>query len=92
MIKDQNPLGISAMVVILNTHCFHGGWNLRAMFIPRSHGTLIGALRDGGLSRHADDCEMDISERDVELLQSVAMKADVYYFCCFFLLFAVQNT
>ena len=44
---------------------------------PRSHGTLIGALRDGGLSRHADDCEMDISERDVELLQSVAMKADV---------------
>lgn len=40
-----------------------------------SHGTLIGALRDRGLSRHADDCEIDVSERDVELMQSVGMKA-----------------
>ena len=46
---------------------------------------MIGALRDGGLSRHADDCEMDISERDVELLQSVAMKADVYFLFFVFL-------
>ena len=52
---------------------------------------MIGALRDGGLSRHADDCEMDISERDVELLQSVAMKADVY-FCFFCFLWAKLET
>lgn len=36
---------------------------------------MIGALRDHGLSRHADDCEMDIWEKDVELLQSPRMKA-----------------
>lgn len=36
---------------------------------------MIGALRDHGLSRHADDCEMDIWEKDVELLQSLRMKA-----------------
>lgn len=39
-----------------------------------SHGTLIGALRDAGLSRHADDCEVDIAEADVELLQGTEMR------------------
>eukprot|EP00929_Paragymnodinium_shiwhaense_P072071 TRINITY_DN36587_c0_g1_i2.p1 TRINITY_DN36587_c0_g1~~TRINITY_DN36587_c0_g1_i2.p1 ORF type:complete len:537 (+),score=111.32 TRINITY_DN36587_c0_g1_i2:125-1735(+) len=39
-----------------------------------SHGTLIGALRDGGLSRHADDCEIDISEEHVEAFQGVQMR------------------
>ena len=42
---------------------------------PRSHGTLIGALRDRGLSRHADDCEIDVAEQSVEAMQSVRMKA-----------------
>ncbi|CAE7394439.1 unnamed protein product [Symbiodinium natans] len=40
-----------------------------------SHGTLIGALRDGGLSRHADDLEVDVPERDVETIQGSQMRA-----------------
>eukprot|EP00928_Gymnodinium_smaydae_P048107 TRINITY_DN32147_c0_g1_i1.p1 TRINITY_DN32147_c0_g1~~TRINITY_DN32147_c0_g1_i1.p1 ORF type:complete len:616 (+),score=125.20 TRINITY_DN32147_c0_g1_i1:48-1895(+) len=40
-----------------------------------SHGTLVGALRDGGLSRHADDCELDIFEADAEAFQSTRMRA-----------------
>jgi len=40
-----------------------------------SHGTLIGALRDHGLSRHADDCEVDIPETDVEIFQGLKMRA-----------------
>mmetsp|Transcript_113216 Transcript_113216/g.365833 ORF Transcript_113216/g.365833 Transcript_113216/m.365833 type:complete len:545 (-) Transcript_113216:101-1735(-) len=39
-----------------------------------SHGTLIGALRDGGLSLHADDCEVDVSEADVEVFQGPSMR------------------
>ncbi|CAE7533044.1 unnamed protein product [Symbiodinium sp. CCMP2456] len=40
-----------------------------------SHGTLIGALRDGGLSRHADDLEVDVPEIDVEKIQGTLMRA-----------------
>eukprot|EP00439_Symbiodinium_sp_Y106_P038684 s853_g4.t1 len=40
-----------------------------------SHGTLIGALRDGGLSRHADDLEVDVPEIDVEKIQGSQMRA-----------------
>ncbi|CAE7675367.1 unnamed protein product [Symbiodinium microadriaticum] len=40
-----------------------------------SHGTLIGALRDGGLSRHADDLEVDVPEIDVEKIQGTRMRA-----------------
>ena len=39
-----------------------------------SHGSLIGALRDGGLSRHADDLEVDLTEEDAEALQTVVRR------------------
>eukprot|EP00928_Gymnodinium_smaydae_P032368 TRINITY_DN23463_c0_g1_i1.p1 TRINITY_DN23463_c0_g1~~TRINITY_DN23463_c0_g1_i1.p1 ORF type:complete len:592 (+),score=91.16 TRINITY_DN23463_c0_g1_i1:142-1917(+) len=40
-----------------------------------SHGSLIGALRDRGLSRHADDCEFDIlSGANLEVFQGLVMR------------------
>ncbi|CAE8660530.1 unnamed protein product, partial [Polarella glacialis] len=40
-----------------------------------SHGSLIGALRDGGLSKHAEDLEIDIPAADVEKLQDSQVRA-----------------
>ena len=34
----------------------------------------MGALRDGGLSRHADDCEIDIMGDDLDLFQEAGMR------------------
>eukprot|EP00930_Biecheleria_cincta_P078172 TRINITY_DN65581_c0_g1_i1.p1 TRINITY_DN65581_c0_g1~~TRINITY_DN65581_c0_g1_i1.p1 ORF type:complete len:316 (+),score=33.99 TRINITY_DN65581_c0_g1_i1:56-949(+) len=42
-----------------------------------SHGTLIGALRDAGLSIHADDFEIDVPERDVEVLQGPQLRGSL---------------
>lgn len=40
-----------------------------------SHGTLIGALRDGGLFSHADDCEIDIfGGPNAEVFHSLHMR------------------
>mmetsp|Transcript_9473 Transcript_9473/g.33530 ORF Transcript_9473/g.33530 Transcript_9473/m.33530 type:complete len:613 (+) Transcript_9473:51-1889(+) len=39
-----------------------------------SHGTLLGALRDIGLSRHTDDSEVDVAEGDMEMMQGERMR------------------
>ncbi|CAK8996601.1 unnamed protein product [Durusdinium trenchii] len=69
---------LSPALVLEYYRLFHVVTSLFSLFRLHwwvSHGTLIGALRDGGLSRHADDCEVDLPEKEVEILQSPAMLA-----------------
>ena len=56
-------------------HVFGGVCDALGLRYWVSHGTLLGALRDGGLSLHADDIEVDVPEADVGALQGPAMRA-----------------